>query len=754
MDKKRANFPVKEIKTILLFFLVLFLTLSISSYNPEDPSLFSVSSKKPSNFFGKIGAIVSDIFIQLFGLSSLVIIIYLLFLTYKNFMNEEIERPKIIAFGYFLLLLSTSSILQFMGGDFVFSNHTIHSGGIVGKYTIKALISVFNYSGTSFILIFTFLIALILSFNFSLKKFVVGLYTIFSNLRRRIFLFYKEVKLYFKRLKEKREEKYLEDIEKKVGEKPVKKSEQILIVGEEEKKKKERKRITLMPEDTKELEKRKKRRGAFVLPPLSLLDASSVKSSFSVTGKELEEKKRLIEEKLREFRVEGEVVEYHPGPVISTFEFRPARGVKIKEISSLSEDLSLALKAENVRITRLLGKSTIGIEIPNNKRQIIRLREVLESDLFKGSKSKLTIGLGKNVRGDVVVADLAKMPHLLIAGATGMGKSVAIHSIILSILYKALPDEVKFILVDPKRLEFSAYEQLPHLLTKVVLDPKEASMALKWAIFEMENRLKKIALFQSRNILTYNQKVQDIISGKIKALPEWEEAGIEKMPFIVIIIDELADLMMVASKDVESSIGRLAQMARAVGIHLVLATQRPSTDVITGTIKNNLPSRIALRVPSQHDSRTIIDSSGAEKLLGNGDMLFMPPASMYQIRLHGAYVSEEEVIRVVKFLREQSKPKFDSSVLKPIKKGDDVGSTDNGEVDSEFIEAVRIVISTGKASASYLQRKMSIGYNKAARFIEKMEEMGIVSQAQGSKPRDVLVGEEFLEKMLKKKFGG
>ncbi len=748
MDKKESSLYKKEVKAILLFFLIVFLLLSFLSYNPEDPSLFVTSSSKPTNFFGKIGAIVSDIIVQLFGVSSFVIIFYLLFLAYKNLLGEDIEKPKRILAGYLLLIISSSALLQFIVGDFIFKSHRVYSGGVAGKVLVKFFTSILNYNGTAIFILFLMFISLVLAFNFSIKEFFTKLYRLSLKLKRNLLYSLKllRIKLHHKKI----QKKQLKE------EADIKPKENILITGEEKKPeiKKERKKIVLLPEDTKELSKKKKS-SDFILPPISLLDAQSGKSSISVTAKELEEKKEIIMEKLKEFRVEGEIVEYHPGPVISTFEFRPAKGVKIREISSLSEDLSLALKAENVRITRLLGKATIGIEIPNNKRQIIFLREILESELFKKSKSKLTIGLGKNVRGDVVVADLAKMPHLLIAGATGMGKSVAIHSIILSILYKAKPDEVKFILVDPKRLEFSSYEQLPHLLTKVVLDPKDASMVLKWAIFEMENRLKKIALFQSRNILTFNQKIDDIKSGKVKALPEWEEAGIEKMPFIVIIIDELADLMMVASKDVESSIGRLAQMARAVGIHLVLATQRPSTDVITGTIKNNLPSRIALRVPSQHDSRTIIDSAGAEKLLGNGDMLFMPPASMYQMRLHGAYVSEEEVIRVVKFLRNQKKPDFDTSVLKPAKQVENEALNSKEELSSEFIEAVKIVIQTGKASASYLQRKLSIGYNKAARFIEKMEEMEIISPPQGTgKPRAVLKGEEFLENLLKQKFKG
>ncbi len=730
MDKRGEL--LKEAIGIFLFFLFIFLFLSFISYYPNDSGIFTSSNMPIRNLMGKAGAILADFFFYILGLSAYFFLLFILLLSYDFFTFKK-KFTRIFNFiGFFILQISSASIFSILFEKIKVKGAYIQAGGVLGNGIVSLSEKFFNHVGTSLLFIFLFIISSILSFNFSIKK-------AFFNL----FLFLKGLKL-----------KHEINRERKIREKGFS-PKKIKRDTEEEKPftkpklEKGKEKIILMPEDTRNL---KKKKGGFELPPLSLLD-SPPKRVKAVDDEELSNKKRIIEEKLREFNINGKVVEYHPGPVISTFEYKPEKGIKISQIITLSEDLSLALKAENVMISRIKGKETLGIEIPNYNRQTIFLREILESPEYRNSENLLTIVLGKNVRGKPVVTALDRMPHLLIAGATGMGKSVAIHSIIVSILYRATPEEVNFILVDPKRLEFSVYEQLPHLKTKVVLDPKEASMALKWAIYEMENRLKKLALFQSRNIAMYNEKIKAIKAGKIKKLDEWPEEEIEPMPYIIIVIDELADLMMVASKDVETSVARLAQMARAAGIHLILATQRPSTDVITGTIKNNLPSRLALTVPSRHDSQTIIDTGGAEKLLGKGDMLFMPPASSMLIRVHGAFVSEEEVARVVKFLRAQTKPKFDSSVLSKSElnlggEGKDFFS----EEGAEFIEALKIVIHTGKASASYLQRKMKIGYNKAARYIEMMEEQGIVGQAQGSKPREVLVGEEYLEEILRKKF--
>lgn len=807
MDDKREL--TKEGTGIFLFFLSLFLLLSFLSFDPQDPGLFTSSSNQVKNILGPVGSWTADLFFGLFGLPAYLLIALLLIASYRLFVVREGRLfPWDRVVGTLLLLLSAGTILHLLSPTLPFRSKELLSGGQVGQFLSITGERLFRPLGVSLVSLTVLCLALILSFHFSFRRTLARLIALFRFLKQR-----SEIQRERKRRatadepKERPPSKRTKSppqpevplspvaglpleadlplpVDSRILEKPStsglqeEKLSPLPMTGnplpwEEEKGNggtsfsldgheeslnlpppaQTPKKILLTPRPQDLRKPTEKGKKGYELPPLSLLDLPSEKGPV-VDSQELNVKKTIIEEKLREFNIEGKVVEYHPGPVISTFEYLPEKGVKIAQIISLAEDLSMALKAENVRISRIKGKATLGIEIPNYKRQLINLREILENPVFRDSESLLTFSLGKNVRGTPVVTALDSMPHLLIAGATGMGKSVAIHSIILSILYRATPEEVKFILVDPKRLEFSLYEQLPHLLTKIVLDPKEASQALKWGIYEMEKRLKILASFQTRNIKMYNRKVKDLKEGRGEMPEGITEADLVLMPYIIIIIDELADLMMVASKDVENSIARLAQMARAAGIHLILATQRPSVDVITGTIKNNLPSRIALTVPSRHDSATIIDSPGAEKLLGKGDMLFMPPASQALIRVHGSYVSEEEIARCVKFVRSQSKPKFDSQIIlaPPVSEG---GDEEGGEVDvndPEFIEAVKIVVTTGKASASFLQRRMKIGYNKAARYVEIMEEQGIVGAGQGSKPRDVLVGEEFLEQLLHKKF--
>jgi S-DNA-T family DNA segregation ATPase FtsK/SpoIIIE len=492
-------------------------------------------------------------------------------------------------------------------------------------------------------------------------------------------------------------------------------------------------------------------RGDYKFPPFTLLDAAA--PSEQIDKAELYEKKTSIEEKLREFKVEGEVKEYHPGPVITTYEFYPSPGVKVSQVANLSEDLSLALKAESVRIQRIPGRSSLGVEIPNNKREIIKLRDIIQSEKFLKSNSKLTIALGKTVHGEVYVTDLAIMPHLLIAGATGTGKSVALNALIASILYKASPDEVKLVLIDPKRLEFTLYDGIPHLLSPVINDPKKAGGVLMDAIKKMEHRYHQLSQVKVRDIEQYNNQIRKILSEKKGQLTDEEKQKLKPLPYIVIIIDELAELMMVGAQEVEYCIARLAQLARAVGIHLVMATQRPSIDVITGTIKNNFSCRIAFRVPSKVDSRIIIDTIGADKLLGLGDMLFMPPNYPRAIRLHCAYISIPEVTRLVKFVKEQRAPEFDTKLVRFIK-SDDPGPDWEGsdEKDELFDEAVRMVLATGQASASWLQRKLKLGYARAARLIDQMEQEGLLGPSEGSKPREILVDSEayFAEKKKEK----
>jgi len=458
----------------------------------------------------------------------------------------------------------------------------------------------------------------------------------------------------------------------------------------------------------------------------------------------------MISEKCAEFDVHGSVTQIHPGPVVTTFEFKPDAGIKYSKITGLVDDLCLGLKAESVRIDRIPGKATVGIEAPNSQRELIMLRELIESDTFRKSPSRLTLALGKLINGSPFVTDLVKMPHLLIAGATGSGKSVALNCMITSILYKATPQEVRFIFIDPKRLELGLYADIPHLLTPIVTDAGDAANALRWAISEMETRYRKLAMRNVRNIEQYNTLLRGP-GGQLSLLETEPESGeLEKpLSYLVLVIDELADLMMVSSREVEESISRLAAMARAVGIHLILATQRPSVDVITGIIKANLPCRIAFKVASKVDSRTIIDCNGAEQLLGNGDMLFIPPGTSRLTRIHGAYVSEKEAVAIVEHLRKQGKPTYDDSVLtygqEPT---DDAGNPiDPGKEDSLYNAAVRVVVGEGRASTSLLQRRLSIGYGRAAKLIDMMFHNNIVGPADGPKPRDVLVGLDFLDRL-------
>jgi len=479
----------------------------------------------------------------------------------------------------------------------------------------------------------------------------------------------------------------------------------------------------------------------YKLPSADMLTPPSPRHELA--DAELMERAQQLAEKCREFNVSGQVKQISPGPVVTTFEFKPDPGVKYSRVTSLVDDLCLGLKAESIRIDRIPGKSTVGIEVPNTTREIIRLREVIESKKFRESESKLTLALGKTIDGSNYVADLARMPHLLIAGATGAGKSVALNAILLSLLFKATPDEVKMILVDPKRLELGLYADIPHLLTPIVTDPKRASYSLKWAVAEMENRYKHLAAFGVRNIDQYNNEVCATVD---RNLAEDSDELPRPLPYIVVIIDELSDLMMVSAHDVEESITRLAQMARAVGIHLVLATQRPSVDVITGLIKANFPSRISFRVSSKVDSRTIIDSNGAEALLGQGDMLFLPPGTSRLVRVHGAYVDEKEVKRLADHARTQGRPAYDEKIQMSDK---EIEGEEMGELrkDEKYEEALRIVIEMGRASTSVLQRRLRIGYGRAASIIDMMYREGIVGPEDGSKPRAVLVKTDFLERL-------
>jgi S-DNA-T family DNA segregation ATPase FtsK/SpoIIIE len=470
----------------------------------------------------------------------------------------------------------------------------------------------------------------------------------------------------------------------------------------------------------------------YALPSIDLLEIPV--GPHEQAEEDLRERATTLAEKCKEFSVVGHIHRINPGPVVTTFEFKPDPGIKYSRVVGLADDLCLALKAECIRIDRIPGKSTVGIEVPNHHREKILLREVIESPKFINSESKLTIALGKTINGEEYIADLSRMPHLLIAGATGAGKSVTMNSLICSILYKASPEEVKFIMVDPKRVELGLYENIPHLLTPIVTDPKRAANALKWAVNEMETRYKELAKYGVRNIEQYNRQAIEMTH---PTLSEDNPDTAKPLPYIVIAIDELADLMMVARSEVETSIARLAQMARAVGIHLVLATQRPSVDIITGVIKANIPSRISFRVSSKVDSRTIIDANGAEALLGQGDMLFLPPGTSRLIRVHGTFVNEKEVKEIADHTRNQAQPAYDEKVTMNEQEAEGVDG-EVGERDDLYDQALAIVTDMGRGSTSVLQRRLSIGYGRAAKILDMMEREGFIGPAEGSKPRKVL----------------
>ena len=487
------------------------------------------------------------------------------------------------------------------------------------------------------------------------------------------------------------------------------------------------------------------------LPSTELLNEIPVRSAFD--EQELKNTAAAIKAKLEEFNVLGSVVQINPGPVVTTFEFKPEAGIKYSKVTTLTEDLCLGLQAESILIERIPGKPTIGIEVPNTRRELISLRAILESEEFESSPSNMTISMGKDINGRIKVATLETMPHLLIAGSTGSGKSVMINSLIMSILYKSTPDEVRMIMVDPKRVELGMYEGVPHLLTPVITDPRKATNALRNAVLEMERRLRLLAEQGARNIDQFNKKVRQLQNQPRSLFDEEQEAPAEELkplPYILILIDELADLMILEGRNVEESVTRLAQMARAVGMHLVLATQRPSVDVITGIIKANFPARISFRVATRVDSRTILDVMGSEHLLGKGDMLFLPPGSSRLTRVHGAFVTETEIIKVVDFWKAQAKPEYDQSFLiaPPSEDGEvEAEEAETGDQDPMYEEAMRVVLEMGKASTSTLQRRLRLGYGRAARILDMMYKDGVIGPPDGSKPREVLKRPDWLREV-------
>jgi S-DNA-T family DNA segregation ATPase FtsK/SpoIIIE len=699
----------REITGILLFFLVILTLISLLSYSPSDPSINTArAAGHIHNFFGLFGAHLAGILIGLFGFGAFWIPILLL-LTSIHFFGGHTARAIILTIiGGIILMITTGSLLALKHNHINIFGSQFSSGGIIGIPLKSFLVKYSNVVGGAIILILLWIIGLILATGFSLIRFAK------RSLQTSRF-FADRLKTLFIKWKEQRK--------KSKKEKPIKEKREIKIKSPKPRPIKE------APVPRQEVFDFMRAGTGFQLPSINLLDNFKEELS-SADDENLNMQSKLLEKKLEDFNVNGRVVAVSPGPVITTFEYEPAPGVKINKIVNLTDDLALALRAISIRIVAPIpGKAAIGIELPNASRELVRFKGIVASSAFEKSKSKLTICLGRDIVGNPVVAELDKMPHLLIAGATGTGKSVALNAMICSLLYKSTPDEVKLIMIDPKRIELSSYDGIPHLITPVVTDIKKATNALFWAVREMERRYELLSEKKSRNLRQYNQKIE-------KEKNSDKDQALEKLPYVVIVIDELADLMLAASRNVEVALTRLAQMARAAGIHLILATQRPSVDVLTGIIKANFPTRLTFQVSSKTDSRTIIDTNGAENLLGDGDMLFLPPGTAKLQRIHGAFISEEELSRIIGFLKNQKTPEYDQTILKEPPKEEE---SDTLEYDERYDDAVALITKTGQASISMIQRHLRIGYNRAARIIEVMEKEGIVGPSDGAKPREVLV---------------
>jgi S-DNA-T family DNA segregation ATPase FtsK/SpoIIIE len=735
----------REIRGVVFLAIAFFLVISLASYDRLDPS-FNVSSDRlrTENYAGPVGAYVSDFLFLFFGLAAYLIPVALIAMGFADFMKRHVDAAYTKIIGVFLLVISICGFLDLLIGrwtitsrlsDGTYKDFSMEAGGWIGMLLFQTLQSNVGFAGALLVLATSLLLSLLLLVQLSLGKIV-------ELVVSRVVEAFRSIRMGFRKKME-TELKVRE--RKKVIQKHIERIEKQSEIPAMKNKKQDTKppaAIVSSPPKTDEeplqLDFRDMSEN-YVLPPMTLLEAPVSESV--VDKKELVEKSRLITGKLAEFAISGSVTEIHPGPIVTTYEFKPEAGIKYSKIVSMANDLALALKAESLRIDRLAGQSTIGIEVPNTHRETIWLREIIGSANFQQSPSPLTLGLGKLIHGDVYITDLKRMPHLLIAGSTNSGKSVAINAMLCSILYKATPEEVKFILIDPKRLELSLYEDIPHLMVPVVVEPKLASNALKWAVSEMEERYRQLASFNVRNIDQFNQMFVD--ENLQASLTDEQRKQLKPLSYIVIIVDELADLMITCGAEVEESVQRLAQMARAVGIHLIVATQRPSVDVITGVIKANFPCRVAFRMPSGHDSKTILDQKGAESLLGQGDMLFIPPMSSRLMRVHGAFVTEKEIQRLTKFWIRQGKPEYNESILREPQSKMEIDDFQ----DELYNDAVRVVITSGQASISHLQRRLRLGYGRAARMIDRMESEGIVGPADGSRPRDILVKEDFLRQL-------
>lgn len=706
----------REIRGLVFLLLVILVAGSLLSYHPADKLLWNVTGPlgKSQNLFGTVGAHIAGGLLLLIGFSSFWLAVIGAVLSLLSFKGRPLSSPLINVVAVFILVVTFCGILNIELPDVVqFRQGHVIAGGLVGLYLAGFSVGLLNHYGALICLTALFVVSLMISTRLSLGWLFSTLFAWFSMLLRKC-----------QALLEKRRERKKRARKTSVARKRPRTAPKVTISDPvpEPKKKPEQKTFSFMSLD-----------GHFELPSLDLLDDPPKGTSKSIQRESLEMNARRLEKKLADFGVQGEVVEILPGPVITMYEFKPAPGVKISKVASLADDLALTLRASSIRIVAPIpGKAAIGIEIPNNQREMVYLKQILSSSAYQESSFKLPIALGKDITGAPVIADLTKMPHLLVAGATGTGKSVSINTMINSLLFKVSPDMVRFLMIDPKRIELSIYHDIPHLLHPVVIHPKEATKALRWAVQEMEKRYMLLSDLGVRNIEAYNRKIK-----KGGHVPPISEGGPERkiLPYIILIIDELADLMMVSSREVEEAITRLAQMARAAGIHLIIATQRPSVDVLTGIIKANFPTRVSFQVSSKVDSRTILDAIGAEHLLGDGDMLFMPPGVGRVVRIHGAFVSEDEIKGVTDFLRNQKKPDYDETILSV---SEENGADDAElEKDEKYDQAVEVVMQTGQASISMIQRRLRVGYNRAARMIELMEKEGIVGPSDGVRPREV-----------------
>ncbi len=738
---------VREAWWLVLVLVGLYLAVILISYDAQDPSWSHLTSGGDTiqNAGGAVGAWVSDMLLYLFGLSAwwlVALAFYSIWLMYQRIEMSVSERPFILLnyFGFGLMLAASSAIES---GHLINLSATLPlgTGGMLGGAVDHVLRAMFGFAGSTMVLLILFAVGFSLFTGWSWIKMT-------EKLGAGLIFIYEWIIDKFNDWQDRKEGKLVEQersdfveherkraegkvpLEIKKGQTKIVKSERVL----------KEKQVSLFESDPDS-----------TLPPLHLLDEQQNEVELPST-ETLDYTSRLIERKLADFGIEVSVLSALPGPVITRFEIDPAAGVKGSQVTNLARDLARALSVASVRVVETIsGKSYMGIEIPNPNRQIVCLSEIMGSKVYADLNSPLAIAMGKDIAGNPVVADLAKMPHVLVAGTTGSGKSVAINALILSLLYKAEANKVRMILIDPKMLELSVYEGIPHLLAPVVTDMRQAANALNWCVAEMERRYKLMSALGVRNIAGYNQKIKDAEKSGNKiphpfSLTPDEPEPLEELPLIVVVIDELADLMMVVGKKVEELIARLAQKARACGIHLVLATQRPSVDVITGLIKANVPTRISFQVSSKIDSRTILDQMGAETLLGQGDMLYLPPGGGYPQRIHGAFVSDQEVHQVVNHLKAMGEPNYIEGILDNTEAGGNVGdySDGGGEKDELYDEAVALVLKTRRASISSVQRQLRIGYNRAARLIEDMERAGLVSEMQSNGSREVLVNTDGL----------